>query len=71
MICYLGYALLIDFISETITFLDVYGEMLLTIHLSMASSLRGSLLDCFYSSLPGHLEHVDSAKEEGPVTSLG
>jgi hypothetical protein len=35
----------------------------------MPSSLRSTLLDRFRSSLPGHLQHVDSANDDGPETS--
>jgi hypothetical protein len=37
----------------------------------MPNSLRSSLLNRYRSSLPGHLQHVDSAEDEGPTTTCG
>lgn len=57
--------------SETIMFFDTYNQFLLAVHLNMPSPIRSSILDRYQSSLPGHLQHVDSAKDEDCLESLG
>jgi hypothetical protein len=63
--------LFILFISETITFYDLNSILLLTVHLNIPSPLRLTLLDRFRASLPGHLQDVDTANDEGPEKSCG
>jgi hypothetical protein len=36
----------------------------------MPDNLRSTLLDRYRASLPGHLQHTDTANDEGPETSL-
>jgi hypothetical protein len=52
-------------------FFDTHNQFLLAVHLNMPSPTRSSILDCYRSSLPGHLQHVDSAKDEDCLESLG
>ena len=57
--------------SETITFMDVNGTFLLTLHLNMESSLRNTLLPCYQASLPGHLQYANTGASETACSSLG